>query len=336
MKAACLYGAQLRLEERPDPIPGDRELLVAVDHAGICGSDVHADTYGLPDGFVLGHELSGEIVGVGRQVDQRRVGERVAVLPVIGCGECGPCRSGVPTHCRTYRALGVTTAGGFAQLVVAGDRETFRLPDHLGHQAGALIEPLAVGLHTVQRARLDGLERVLVQGAGPIGLAVTAWLASRGGGAVVVSDPVALRRELALQSGADAVIDPVSSDVIATFRAECGRKPDVIFDCAGGRLGEAVVLAARDAKIVVAGYHADKVPVDTQMALIKELDVIFASWYTSAEFAHTIDAVARDRLPIEHMITHRVTLDELPGMYASLKTPNDQGKVLVDMHRRTT
>jgi (R,R)-butanediol dehydrogenase/meso-butanediol dehydrogenase/diacetyl reductase len=329
MRAACLYGDQLRIEDVSDPVPGAGELLVVVDHAGICGSDLAAHTYGLQEGFVLGHELSGEVVDVGAGGDRRRVGERVAVLPVIGCGECGPCRSGDPTHCRTYRALGISAPGCFAEFVATGDRETFRLPDHLGHDLGALVEPLAIGLHTVQRARLGGLERVLVQGAGPIGLAVLVWLVAKGIGAVVVSDPVAARRDLALKSGAVAAIDPLNEDVGRAFRSACGHKPSVIFDCAGGRLGEAVQLAGRDSKIVIAGYHANHVPVDTQQALVKELDVIFTSWYTSAEFTHTIDAVARDRLAVEHLITHRITLDELPATYASLKQPNDQGKVVV-------
>lgn len=333
MRAACLHGSDLRIEEVAEPVPAAGELLVAVDHAGICGSDLQAHAYGLRAGFVLGHELSGEVVDVGAGGDRRRIGERVAVLPVIGCGECGWCRSGDPTHCRSYRALGISTPGCFAELVVTGDRETFPLPDHLGHDLGALVEPLAIGLHTVQRARLTGLERVLVQGAGPIGLAVVAWLVARGVGAVVVSDPVGARRDLAMRCGAQAAIDPLTEDVGRTFRAACGRKPSVIVDCAGGRLGEAVGLAGRDSKIVVAGYHANHVPVDTQQALVKELDVIFTSWYTSAEFVHTIDAVARDRLPVEHLITHRITLDELPATYAALKHPNDQGKVVIDMRR---
>lgn len=329
MRAACLYGSELRIEDRPEPTPGSGELIVRVDHAGICGSDLHADTYGLPDGFVLGHELSGEVVDVGSGVDRKRVGERVTVLPVIGCGECGPCRSGDPTHCRTYRAMGINAPGGFAEFVVAGDRETFRLPDHLGHDIGALVEPLAIGLHTIQRSRLTGIERVLVQGAGPIGLAVIAWLAARGVGGLVASDPVAARRDLAVACGAHAAVDPSTDDLSAVFRSEWGRRPDLIVDCAGGRLGEAVALAARDGRIVVAGYHANHVPIDTQMALVKELDVMFTAWYTSAEFRHTIDTVARDGLSIAEMITHRIGLDELPAMYTALKRPNDQGKVVI-------
>jgi 2-desacetyl-2-hydroxyethyl bacteriochlorophyllide A dehydrogenase len=331
VRAACLYGHDLRIEDRPEPTPSRGELLVRVDHAGICGSDLHADTYGLPDGFVLGHELSGEIVEVGREVDRRRIGERVAVLPVIGCGECGQCRSGDPTHCRTYRAMGITTPGGFAELVVAGDRETFPLPDHLGLDLGALVEPLAIGLHTVHRARLTGLERVLVLGAGPIGLAVVSWLSARGVAGLVVSDPVAVRRELALACGAHAVVDPVHDEVARAVRSEWARKPDVVVDCAGGRLGEAVGLVGRDGTIVVAGYHANHVPVDTQLALVKELDVVFTSWYTSAEFVHTIDTIARDGLAVEQMITHRITLDDLPSTYAALKHPTDHGKVVVDI-----
>ncbi len=259
------------------------------------------------------------------------IGQRVAVMPVIGCGMCGPCLGGDPTHCRTYRALGVTAAGGFADLVVAGDRETFRLPDHLGHDLGALVEPLAIGLHTVRRGRLGGSERVLVIGGGPIGLAVVAWLVAEGVHAVVVSDPVAARRILAIGFGASAAIDPVSGDVARQFRSACGHKPDVIFDCAGGRLGDAVGLVSRDGRIVVAGYHHHPVPVDTQIALVKELEIVFTSWYTTAEFTHTIDAVARDRLPFESMITHRVTLEALPAAYEALKHPNDEGKVLVSL-----
>ncbi len=331
MRSACLYGNQLRIEERPEPTPAQGELLVAVDHAGVCGSDLHADTYGLPDGFVLGHEISGEIVDVGGDLARSRIGQRVAVMPVIGCSQCGPCLSGDPTHCRTYRALGVTAAGGFADLVVSGDRETFRLPDHLGYDLGALVEPLAIGLHTVRRARLDGFERVLVIGAGPIGLAVTAWLVAHGVHGVVVSDPVDARRTLAVGFGASATIDPISGDVAREFRSACGQKPDVIFDCAGGRLGDAVRLVSRGGRIVVAGYHHQPVPIDTQIALVKELEIVFTSWYTTAEFTHTIDAVARDRLPFESMITHRVTLDELPAAYAALKHPNDEGKVLVSL-----
>ncbi|MFM2073026.1 MAG: hypothetical protein RLZZ623_3290 [Actinomycetota bacterium] len=331
MRAARLHGSTLLVEEMVEPVPGERTVLVAVDHAGICGSDLHADTYGLPDGYVLGHELAGDIVEVGPGVDRRRIGERVAVMPVIGCAACGACLAGDPTHCRTYRALGITSPGGFSEFVVAGDRETFRIPDHLGFDLGALVEPLAIGLHTVQRARLTGLERVLVMGAGPIGLAVVAWLRSMGVAAVVVSDPVPARRGLALACGAQAATDPGADDVIREFRVECGSKPAVIFDCAGGRVGEAVSLAGRDGKIVVAGYHASHVPIDTQQALVKELDIVFTSWYTSAEFAHTIDAVARDRLQIDRMITHRITLDELPTMYAALKQPSDQGKVLIDV-----
>jgi (R,R)-butanediol dehydrogenase/meso-butanediol dehydrogenase/diacetyl reductase len=333
VRAAGLYGEHLRIDEIVEPSPGAGEVLVAVDHAGICGSDLAAPSYGLPDGWVLGHELSGEIVDGGADVDRGRIGPRVAVLPVIGCGQCGPCRSGDPTRCRTYKAVGITAAGGFADFVVTGDRETFRLPEHLGHDIGALVEPLCVGLHTVQRARLHGMERVLVQGAGPIGLAVTAWLATRGVGALVVSDPVGARRDLALRCGAQAVIDPVNEDVGRAFRLACGRKPEVIIDCAGGRVGEAIGLAGRDTKVVVCGYHSTPVPIDTQQALVKELDVIFTSWYSGAEFAHTIATVARDGLPIDAFITHRITLDELPAMFDALQQPNDQGKVVIDLRR---
>ena len=329
MKVAALYGDELHVEQRPLPVPASGEVLVQVTHCGICGSDLHAPSYGLEPGFVLGHEITGEIVDVGADVARRRIGERIAALPLVGCGTCGACRSGLPARCRSAGQIGLTRSGGFAEFVTTGDRETFHLPDDLDTNRGALIEPMSIGLHLVRRARIDPLQRALVIGAGPVGLAVVTWLRVLGIRAVWVSDPVARRRDLAVTCGADGVIDPTVDDVTRTFRSAERARPDVVFECAGARLLDAVECAGADAKVVSAAYHHTTVPVNVKLGMAKEIDLVFASWYTVAEFTHTIAELRRDRLRVDHLVTDVITLDDLPAAFVALRQPNNHGKVLI-------
>lgn len=330
MRAALFDGTSLTVADVPDPTPGAGQLLLATRRAGICGTDLHAGEFGIPAGTILGHELCGEVVGVGRGCDARwRVGQLVAAMPVVGCGRCGPCLTGDPVRCRTMQAIGLDRAGGFAELVVVGAQETFALPTDVGADAGALAEPLAIGLHLVNRAGVRANERVLVLGAGPIGLAVVAWLRHLGTRSVVVSDPVAARRALAAGCGADVTVDPAADDLAAAHRASTGTRPDVVFDCAGGLLADAVELLGHGGRIMVAGYHRDPQPVDARRGLRKELTIGFASWYVADEYRYTLECLAGGRLPARDMITHEIGLDDLPAAYESLKHPNDQGKVQV-------
>lgn len=330
MRAAALRGAVLHLEELPVPVPSVGEVLVKVSHCGTCGSDLHAPTYGLEPGIVLGHEITGEIVDIGSGVASTRVGERVAVLPLVGCGSCPACRSGLPARCRTAGQVGLTRNGGFAEYVTTGDRETFHLPVDLDTNRCALVEPLAIGLHLVRRARIDPLHRVLVLGAGPVGLAVLAWLQVIGCRAAWASDPVSARRQLALRCGALGVIDPTSEDVLRAFRTTERARPDIVFDCAGARLIEAIDYAAVDGRVVSAAYHHTTVAVDVRLAMAKEIDIAFGSWYTVGEFTHTIAELCRPRLPVDELVTDAISLDALPSTFQAMSRPNDHGKVLVE------
>lgn len=329
MRAATLYGDDLRIEHVPVPRPAAGQLLVKVSHCGICGSDLHAPKYGLADGFVLGHEIVGEIVEIGAGVATPRVGEHVTVLPILGCGQCGPCRSGLPARCKTGGHIGTGVPGGFAEYVVTADLQTFRLPNELRGAQATLVEPMAIGLHLVRRSRIDPMDRVLVIGAGPVGQAIVAWLRHFGVRSVWASDPLPRRRALAIEGGADGAIDPVTEDVVRTFRAGAGARPDVIFDCAGARLMDAIEYANVDARIVSAAYHHQPVSVDVRWGMAKEIDLLFASWYTSAEFTHTLDQVHRGLVAVDHLITDVRPLEALPATFHELHGPNDQGKVVI-------
>jgi (R,R)-butanediol dehydrogenase / meso-butanediol dehydrogenase / diacetyl reductase len=322
----------LVIEQRPDPTPGPGQLTLRVRCAGVCGSDLAAGSY-LPDGSVLGHELCGEVVAIGAGAPGGwREGELVTAVPSIGCGACGSCLGGDPVHCPRARYVGLQCPGAFAEYVTVGALETIRLPESMDAAMGALIEPVAIGLHQVNASSVGVGSRVAVIGCGPIGLAVVAWCRHGGADVVVASDPVGFRRELAAICGADRVVDPTSDDLVAVCReAMGGVLPDVVFDCAGSRLGDAIRLVRVGGRVIEAAYAAEPVPIDVPRALLKEATLVFPSWYQTHEFHTTIGAIVADRLPVKAMVTHRIALDDLPSAYTALRQPTDQGKVLVTL-----
>src|SRR5882672_6810401 len=191
MQGAVFHGIgrPLTIEALPDPKPGPGELVLAVKSCGICGSDLHVSSLppGLPAGTVMGHEFAGEVVEVGADLRSSwKVGDRVCALPCIGCGKCRACLDGDIVACATLRTVGLgQIPGAYSQYVLTGGNESLRLPAGVSFREGALVEALAVGLHAVNQARLVPGERVMVIGAGPIGLAVTAWARFFGARAVV-------------------------------------------------------------------------------------------------------------------------------------------------------
>src|SRR5258705_2936608 len=181
MKGAVFHGLgqPLTIEELADPKPGPGELVLRVKSCGICGSDLHAADLppGLPPGTVMGHEFAGEVVEVGSDAKGLwKPGDRVCALPALGCGKCRACLAGDIILCTSLRGTGLgQVPGAYSEYVLVGAPESLRLPSGVSFREGALVEPLAVGLHAVNTARLQPGERVMVIGAGPIGLAVTAW-----------------------------------------------------------------------------------------------------------------------------------------------------------------
>ena len=335
MKAAVFKqaGQPMVIEEVADPTPHPRQLVVKVAFCGICGTDLHSTRAGpaaLPCGSILGHEFVGEVVAVGRELTQHwRGGERVCALPFLGCGLCAACLTGRPFECEKVALTGIQVPGGFAEYVATGDRETVLLPDALELQRAALVEPLAVGLHAVRIAGLQAGQRVLITGAGPIGLAVLLWARALGARTVVMSEFSAERRALAARLGADAIIDP-TQDLGAQFGDAAGGAPDVIFECVGapGLLEQCLVAAPRRTRVIVVGVCEQP---DTFMpfpALLKELEIRFAVAYTRDDFETTIAMLASGRIDAGAMVTHVVPLGEMPAAFEALRNPTHQCKVL--------
>ena len=325
MRAAVLNeNHDLEVAEVADPSPGPGELVLQVIACGICGSDLKLQP-SMPAGLVMGHEFCGEIVATGADTDAAwRVGRHVTALPLIGCGHCLACLGGEPAHCDTVDMVGVGgSPGGFAEYVRVDQRETVALPESIEPALGALVEPLAVGLHAVERAHIRSGDTVLVVGAGPVGLSVITWAARSGASELVVSDPSAVRREAAEQFGATRVVDPGAEPLEARY--------DVVIECVGlpGMTDTCVRAAALHGHVVIAGVCTKPDPYVPIMAVMKELTMDFIVYYTRREFFSVVDALALGAVDAAAFVTKRVGLDGANDAFTELTEAKDQRKVLV-------
>lgn len=333
MRAAVLgqQGAPLTVTDAPDPTPGEGEVVLSVDACGICGSDLHvADAFPM-DGTILGHEFCGTVAEVGPGVEGWTVGQQAVGLSLATCGRCVACRTGRPRKCATARMIGMEVPGAYAEHVALPAHDLLALPESLDARHGALVEPLAVALHAVDRADLGVGEHAVVLGGGPVGAAVALWLRRLGAREVIVSDPVEHRRELAVAVGASATIDPTTQDVVGEVVALTGAPPSVVIECVGvpGLLQHATDVTAVDGRVVVAGVCMAEDPLVPFVAMSKELDLRFAFYYRWDDFTTTIDLMARELLDPLALVTGEIGLDEVPERFEALKHPTTDCKVLI-------
>ncbi|MBL6751701.1 MAG: alcohol dehydrogenase catalytic domain-containing protein [Nevskia sp.] len=339
MKAAVFRGVgkPLSIETIPTPKAGPGELVLRVHHCGICGSDLHATqegTFLVPDGTVLGHEFAGEIVETG--APGWKVGEMVTAVPVYSCVDCaalGECKDGLGILCPRVRIVGlhVDVPGAYAEYVKVSAREAMRLPAQVKTREGATTEPLAVGLHAVRSGKVGIGDRVLVLGAGPIGLAVAIFARICGARNVVVSEYAPARREAAGRLGATAVIDPAREDVGAAFRQHAGAPPDVIFESVGipGMIQKCVEMAGVHTRVVVVGVcmHEDRFA--PMIANFKEISIQFVMGYGRPDWRVVLDLLDSGRVDPRALITDEVSLAQLPAAFEGLRKPSTQIKILV-------
>jgi (R,R)-butanediol dehydrogenase/meso-butanediol dehydrogenase/diacetyl reductase len=329
-------GRPLSIEEVPDPVPGPDDLVLRVGSCGICGSDLHVSALppGLPPGSVMGHEFAGEVVEVGPASREAfRVGDRVCAFPALGCGRCAGCLAGDFMLCPAIQATGLgAVPGAYAEFVRVGARQSVPLPENIDFRSGALVEPLSVGLHAVRRADLSPGENVLVIGAGPIGLAVTAWARLHGARRVVVSEKAPGRLERAARFGATHTVDAGRENVADAFARATGAAPDVVFECVGvkGVLAECVSLARPRGRIVVVGVCIEPDTLLPLLAVVKELRVDFVVAYHLNDFRLTLDMLSAGRIEGPEMVTDVVDLAGLPAAFEALRRPKHQCKELLE------
>jgi (R,R)-butanediol dehydrogenase/meso-butanediol dehydrogenase/diacetyl reductase len=335
VRAAVLAEDRPRLELADVPIaaPAPGEALLRVTGCGICGSDLHLASQLAETGAVLGHEIAGAVAAVGEGVDGDRWKEGLAVVarPFSGCGRCAFCMSGRADHCTQFQLVGLERPGGFAEFVTVRADELFELPASVGVDEQPLVEPLAVVRRAFRRGGITASDRVAVLGAGPIGLAAVAWAVATGVETVVVSEPSALRRDLAAKLGATATLDPNEGSLAAAAFEATGGGPTVVVECSGrpGLIEQALEMTVVDGRVVVVGICLQNDAIFPFWGLSKELDIRFSIYYGREDFIDTLDALDSRRLDPLPMVTESISLEELPERFARLERDPDGGKVIV-------
>jgi len=314
MRAALYYGRQdLRLTSVPEPEPGPGEVKLRVRYNGICGSDLLEYYYGpvttrstphpltgVQNPVIMGHELCGEVVALGDGAGDLDIGDLVAVEPVETCGRCLYCGLGQYNHCPSLAIQGYNRAGGLAEYTVVKGRRAHKLPRGVSALQGALIEPLAIAWHTVNRCGVSAGQIVAIHGAGPIGAGAFLTLRRRGVEAIVV-DPSAARRAALAGLGARHLLDPTACDVVTAIRdLTGGRGAHASIDAAG--VAEAFTAMLHGTRIdgtavVVAIHHAPLIipPFDL---LMPEVHLTGVALSVNA-FPSVIEEMARGSYPLE-------------------------------------
>ena len=299
MKALVYLGpGRMELQEAPDPVPAAGEVVIATRAAAICGSDLHGFREASPrriPPLVMGHETAGAIAATGEGVDASLVGRRVVLKPIVACGACDDCRRGDINHCANGRLVGRDLPGGFAERFAVPAHAAIPIPRELSDEVATLVEPLANAVHVAGRAvRPD--DRVLVIGAGPIGVLMSRAALRFGAGDVHITDPVPDRLAIAEAQGA---IPLAGDDPAAAIRAAtAGRGADLVIDAAGFEATWALGLEAvrTGGRIVEVGLGAAAGRLDYFAVLGKEVTISGSYAWTDDDFARALELVAAGEL----------------------------------------
>jgi len=339
MKAAIFRGGDLVVDTLPDPVPAQGQVLVKTLACGICGSDLHAAKHAhrmvavtkripgrvpmdLARDVVFGHEFCCEVLDYGPKTEKRiKPGTRVCSMPLMMEAD-GPKGMG---YSNTY-------VGGYAERMVLSAPLMLEVPNGLSTEHAALTEPLAVGVHAVEKGNLTGDEAPLVVGCGPVGLAVIAALKLKGIHPIVAADFSPKRRELAVLMGADVVVDPATESPYGKLAAD---KRAAVFECVGvpGLIQQIFEKAPRDARVIVVGVCMEPDTIEPLFAIFKELNLQFVLGYTPEEFARSLRLLAEGKVDAEALITGKVGLEGVKGAFEELGNPERHTKILVEPWR---
>jgi len=337
VKAAIMRAKEIVVDEVPDLTPGPGEVLVETIACGICGSDLHALTrpesmlesagangmlppFDAEQDVVMGHEFSARVLELGPGATGVEPGDAVVSMPMAMTAG-GPQLIG---YSNTY-------PGGYAEQMLLTAAMCIKVPESLDPRHAALTEPMAVGLHAVNKVSITANDTAVVLGCGPIGLAVIGSLKIAGVKHIVGSDFSPTRRKLAEGMGATCVVDPKQEPPMEALARTGGGANPVVFEAVGapGVLDEAMRAAPRLGRIVVVGVCMDKDTIWPMLGITKELNIHFALGYDPLEFRKTLDGIASGEIDVAPLITGEVPIDGVAEAFKELGNPDAHAKILV-------
>lgn len=339
MQAAfCTQPGSLELRDVDWPVPGHDEAVIKVRNCGICGSDLHFFQGNFPPPAVCpGHEISGEVVEVGGGVRSLRAGDRVAVEPLLVCGECAYCRTGDYQICRRFRVAGITADGGFAECIRMPAYALYRLPPSVDFEVGALTEPLAVTVHALRLANVRLGDRVLVLGSGTIGLLAVASARAAGAAEVWIAARHPHQRAAAESLGATRVFTGPEAD--GELSSAASKHPvDTVIETVGGSadtINDALHLVRPAGVVTILGVFTTMPTLNALVVVTKEVRLVGSMTYgrygTRADFDVALRLLADDPERFRRLITHRFPLADITRGFATAASKR-AGSIKVSIH----
>ncbi len=339
MKAAVYYGRHnLKVTEVDIPAVGDNQVRVKVKYCGVCGTDIHI--YNGDGGAaevvppaIIGHEFSGVVEQVGANVKSVKPGDRVAVDPNDMCGECYFCRNGQAHFCTNSIGYGTTAPGGFAEYVVAKEKQVYKIPDNMSFQTAALVETVSCCVHGIDLCDIKAGQTVLIIGCGPIGLLMLQLAKLAGAGKIIASEIVPEKRELALKFGADIVVDPINEDLDHILNTNT-ENVDCVIECAGTirTIEQAIHYAGKGATVMMFGLTApDAVATIKPYEIFQKELKVTSSFINPYTFSRAIQVLSTGKVVTDDIITDVIPLDEINKVFED-DSFRSRGKILIKIN----
>ncbi|MDR1827756.1 MAG: alcohol dehydrogenase catalytic domain-containing protein [Methylobacteriaceae bacterium] len=316
MKAAFVIDSnKVAIEEIDKPVPAENEVLIKVEIAGVCGSDLHlfhgTHAFRKPPA-ILGHEVAGTVVEVGKNAKKYQIGDRVTVLPQVACGTCEYCRKGLENLCINKVVPGTPKwIGTFVEYFPSPEQVVYPLNDNISMAVGALIEPLAVAVRVINKISVPEKDSIVILGTGSIGMLTLVVARERGYKNIICTDTAEFNRKMALELGASAAVDPLSEDVPARVRELTGgRGADVAIIAAGAPniFDQATASLHKCGQVGIVAMITKNIPVYTYSTVFNELTVFGAMTYSTKDFEDAWEMV-NNGLDLSKFVTQTLDLD---------------------------
>jgi 2-desacetyl-2-hydroxyethyl bacteriochlorophyllide A dehydrogenase len=314
MRAAVFEGnGVLKIKEVATPkIMKPDDIIVEVEMCSICGTDVHIMAvppgYVATPGTILGHELVGKVVAVGDGVINIKVGDRVVSNPNDYCGVCVYCHKNLPNCCENIIPMGIGADGGFAEYVKISERVAHKISDNLESEIAAFAEPLACMINGFNKLKIAPANSVLIMGAGVIGLMFVQMVKAYGAYPVIVSEPVAMRREYAKKCGADIVVDPVNEDLQKVVLENTGIGVDFAIDVVGTQIWTGIQAARKGGTVLLFGLNGKAKPSVEQIRITDKEISVLGTWLANDSFPKAVKILESGILNLKPLITHTLPL----------------------------
>ncbi|MEM2084177.1 MAG: alcohol dehydrogenase catalytic domain-containing protein [Nitrososphaerota archaeon] len=298
------------IEEVDIPKPALNEVLIKVKACGICGTDLHA-YYGehpfISYPIVPGHEFSGIV---------EKTGEHVVVEPLLTCGKCYNCKIGRYNICNDLKVIGCQTDGAFAQYIAIPINKVFSIPKDMSFEEATFVEPTAVGIHAIKKADNIKGERIIIMGAGPIGLIILQLSKIFGAKEIIITDILNSRLKLAKEFGATYAINIREIDLVKWVYDTFGRDGiDKVFECVGGNqnitINQAINLTRKGTKIILIGVFKRSLPIEINLIQDRELEIVGSLVYTSNDFSEAIDLLYKKKINVNRLISKVLPLEKI-------------------------